>query len=229
MAIVKLGWSGGKDSTCAAVLHLERGDLVKCVCYIPMFDEDIPLITREHFDFIYSAKEKLEKMGGEVYVINGKTYTEYVLTRTRRGKFAGLIYGFPAPMTGMCGFQRDSKTKAVTSFDVGYYEYMSLGIAADETARLSQLNENKRSILVELGVTEAQTYDIIKPLGLLSPHYASHTRDGCALCYNAKKGELEKWLCDYPEARQRLVELQNYCKEHRPDRAPLRGKKWFDI
>lgn len=229
MSIVKLGWSGGKDSTCAAVLHLKRGDQLKCVCYVPMFDKEIPLITREHFDFINSAKVKLEDMGAKVFVITGKTYTDFVLTRATRGKYAGLIYGFPVPITGMCGFQRDSKTKSCRSFDVGYYDYESLGIAADETARLSQLNNHKRSILVENGITEAQTYEIIKPLGLLSPHYATNTRDGCALCPNAKKGELEKWINDYPEARQRLVDLQNYCKEHRPDRPPLRGKKWFDI
>lgn len=229
MAIVKLGWSGGKDSTCAAVLHLERGDLLKCVCYVPMFDEEIPLITREHFDFINSAKEKLESMGGEVYIINGKTYVDYVLTRTRRGKFAGLIYGFPAPMTGMCGFQRDSKTKAVTSFDVGYYEYISLGIAADETARLSQLNENKRSILVELGITEAQTYDIIKPLGLLSPHYASHTRDGCALCYNAKKVSWKNGCVIIPKHVNDFLTFKIIAKNIDPTVPRCVEKKWFDI
>ena len=29
MSIVKVGWSGGKDSTCAVLLHLEKGDKVK--------------------------------------------------------------------------------------------------------------------------------------------------------------------------------------------------------
>lgn len=37
MSIVKVAWSGGKDSTCAVMLHIKRGDKVKVVCYIPMF------------------------------------------------------------------------------------------------------------------------------------------------------------------------------------------------
>lgn len=52
MEIAKLGWSGGKDSTCAVHKHLERGDRLKIVCYVPYFTDDIPLINKEHFDFI---------------------------------------------------------------------------------------------------------------------------------------------------------------------------------
>ncbi len=34
MDIVKIGWSGGKDSTCAVYKHLERGDKLKIVSYL---------------------------------------------------------------------------------------------------------------------------------------------------------------------------------------------------
>ena len=46
---VKVSWSGGKDSTCAVLLHLEAGHKVKVVNYIPMFTEEIPLLLKEHF------------------------------------------------------------------------------------------------------------------------------------------------------------------------------------
>lgn len=44
MAIVKFNWSGGKDSSCALKLHLDCGDYVKAVCYIPMLNDKIPLL-----------------------------------------------------------------------------------------------------------------------------------------------------------------------------------------
>lgn len=43
---VKVSWSGGKDSTCAVLLHLEAGHKVKAVNYTPMFTEEIPLLLR---------------------------------------------------------------------------------------------------------------------------------------------------------------------------------------
>ena len=43
MSVVKIGWSGGKDSTCAIMKHLERGDLVKAVCWIPMLTKEVRL------------------------------------------------------------------------------------------------------------------------------------------------------------------------------------------
>ena len=52
MDIVKVNWSGGKDSTCSALLHIKRGDKVKIVSYIPMFTDEIPLILKDHYNFI---------------------------------------------------------------------------------------------------------------------------------------------------------------------------------
>lgn len=42
--VVKVSWSGGKDSTCALDLHLERGDKVIAVNYTPMLTDTIPLL-----------------------------------------------------------------------------------------------------------------------------------------------------------------------------------------
>ena len=46
MSVVKIGWSGGKDSTRAVMAHIQRGDKVKAVCYVPMFTKEIPLISK---------------------------------------------------------------------------------------------------------------------------------------------------------------------------------------
>lgn len=49
--VVKVSWSGGKDSTCAVLIHLALGHTVKAVNYTPMFTEDIPLLLKDHYEF----------------------------------------------------------------------------------------------------------------------------------------------------------------------------------
>ena len=227
MAIVKVGWSGGKDSTCAVLLHLEQGDKVKAVCYVPMFTKDIPLITKTHYEFIISTADRLRKMGAEVYIVSGLTYWEYVTKITTRGKYKGKMRGFPCIIAGKCGFQRDSKVKAVSNYDVGDYDYLDIGIAYDEVKRHPQLTNEKRSILVEKQFTEDMARKICIEANMYSPHYDSSKRDGCVLCPNAKRKERLQWFNDYPNAYDLVLELQEKVKEQYPNRQPLRRYKWF--
>lgn len=46
MNVVKINWSGGKDSTASVILHINEGDKCIVVCYIPMLTIDIPLIAK---------------------------------------------------------------------------------------------------------------------------------------------------------------------------------------
>jgi hypothetical protein len=232
MAVVKIGWSGGKDSTCAVMAHIERGDKVKAVCYIPMFTKEIPLISKKHYDFIMETAAYFKALGAQIYFADGGlTYYEYVTHIAKRGKYKGQIFGFPIVGRGMCGFKRDGKLKALSLCDVGYYDYEGVGIAYDETRRHGQLNENLRSILVEEKITEDDATKYCKENDLYSPHYSctgkKKMRDGCALCYNASDQERQEWFADYPEAIPLVIELQNIVKEHRPDRPPLRRYKYF--
>ena len=232
MNIVKIGWSGGKDSTCAVMKHIERGDKVKAVCYVPMFTKDIPLITKKHYEFIQNTANYFRSLGAEVYFADGGvTYWEYVTHVAIKGKYKGKIFGFPCVNRGQCGFKRDGKLRACDGCDVGEYDYLSVGIAADETKRHNQLTEYKRSILCELGITEDQATSFCKERNLYSPHYEhkgkKKRRDGCALCCNASEEERQEWFNDYPEAIPLVIELQNIVKEKRPDRPPLRDYKYF--
>lgn len=233
MDIVKIGWSGGKDSTCAVMAHIERGDKVKAVCYIPMFTKEIPLITKKHYDFIVNTADYFRSLGAEVYFAkDGVTYYEYVTHIATKGKYKGKIFGFPCVNRGQCGFKRDGKLRACNSCNVGNYDYESIGIAYDEVARHNQLTDFKRSILCEQKITEQEATDYCKENGLYSPHYEKrkkkkNRRDGCALCCNATEEERQEWFEDYPEAIPLLIELQNIVKEQRPERAPLRGYKYF--
>lgn len=233
MSIVKVGWGGGKDSTCAVMKHIECGDEVKAVCYIPMFTKDIPLITKKHYEFIKKTADYFRSLGAEVFFADGGvTYYEYVTHVAKRGKFKGQIFGFPIVGVGMCGFKRDGKLRALALCDVGGYDYEGVGVAYDEVKRHKQLNEHLRSILCELEITEQGATDFCKERGLYSPHYNKRKkkkgrRDGCALCCNASEEERQEWFNDYPEAIPLVIELQDIVKEKRPDRPPLRGYKYF--
>lgn len=128
---------------------------------------------------------------------------------------------------GMCSFKRDSKVYALNAVEVGGYDYEDIGIAADETERLGQLSKTKRSILAERGIANADAFVLCREKNALSPHYETATRDGCVLCGNAKSKEVASWLLDYPQAREKLLELQAFCMRVRPDRYPLRGKQLY--
>lgn len=82
---VKVSWSGGKDSTCAVLLHLEMGHKVKAVNYTPMFTEEIPLLLKEHYEFIQNTAERFRDMGEEVYIVTGMTYYDFVLRKKTKG------------------------------------------------------------------------------------------------------------------------------------------------
>ena len=233
MAIVKIGWSGGKDSTRAVMEHIKRGDRAKVVCYVPMFTKEIPLITKKHYEFIRKTAEYFKSLGAEFFWADGGlTYYEYVTHIAKSGKYKGRIFGFPCVKRGQCGFKRDGKLRAWDNCDVGYYDYVSIGIAYDEVARHNQLTEAKRSILCELKITEQEATDYCKENNLYSPHYdkkkkRKNRRDGCALCCNATEEGRQVWYHDYPEAIPILIDLQNIVKEKRPDRPPLRDYKYF--
>ena len=227
--IVKVNWSGGKDSTAAALLHLERGHDVSMVCYVPMFDDEIPLITKRHFEFILDAKARFEAMGALVLLVHGLTYCGYVLHVSQKGKFKGQIFGFPWYGRGQCGFKRDSKLKALAFADsvIGSYDYEDVGIAYDEPERFGVLSPSKRSILVENKYTEPDCVLLTISRNLYSPHYQDNRRDGCVLCCNSSPEERASWLADYPQAKDRLLFLERVVKEERPDRPPLRNYKYF--
>lgn len=227
MAIVKVCWSGGKDSTCAVLKHIENGDTVKVVCYVPMFTEDIPLIGKAHYLFILNTAKTFRSMGAEVYLVHGTTYCEQVRRRSTRGKYKGRVFGFPGFKRGQCHFKRDSKLKALAGVDVGAYDYEDVGIAADETDRHAQLRGSIRSILCEQNITEKEAKDFCSAHGVLSPHYADRTRDGCALCPHASEKERSQWFQDFPEAVPLLIDLQKFVQKERPENTPLRGYRWF--
>lgn len=225
---VKVSWSGGKDSTAALLLHLHAGHKVKAVCYVPMFDDQIPLIEKAHYEFIVQTADRFRQMGADVQLVSGMTYFDFVTHVITRGKNKGKIMGFPPYITGMCSFRVYSKHKALNNAQLGTFDYEDIGIAFDEKKRHGQLTASKRSILVERQVTESDAYWICLEEGMLSPTYKQgNKRDGCALCPHAPQARRERWFSDYPAVLPKLAYLQQVVQEQRPEHPPLRGGLYF--
>lgn len=227
MDTVKISWSGGKDSTAATLLHLYRGDKCKVVCYVPLFDADTPLIRKQHYEHIMKTADLFRSRGAEVWVVHGQTYVDHFYRRSTRGKYKGRMFCWPCFIRGACGFKRDSKEKALNSINVGNYDYQDIGIAADEVDRHGQLNNEKRSILVEMGYTEKDAKILCKEKGCLSPIYETTGRDGCALCPHAKESERLQWMQEYPQVGPVILEMQRVAAIERPGMFPLRKHQNF--
>lgn len=227
MEIVKISWSGGKDSTAATLLHLWAEHECKIVNYIPYFMPGIPLIRKAHYDFIMCTAEKFKIWGAELFMVQGISYYDWFYHRALKGKYKGKIFGFPCFLANRCGFSRDSKVKSLSSLDVGPFDYQDIGIAYDELKRQKQLNENKRSILVESKMTEKDALILCAINGFLSPIYVNGWRDGCALCPHASESERNEWLEEYPQVIPILKQMQEDYKKEKPGMYPLRGYKWF--
>lgn len=227
MDTVKISWSGGKDSTAAVILHLRRSDHCKVVCYVPFFDSDTPLIRKDHYAHILKTADLFRKQGAQVWIVHGQTYVDYFYRRSSRGKYKGRMFCWPCIIRGACGFKRDSKEKALNQLDVGAYDYQDIGIAVDEKDRQAQLDNTKRSILVEMGLTEEDARKLCEDVGALSPIYNTTTRDGCALCPHAKAPEREQWLSENPHVVPIILEMQRIAAIERPGQFPLRSHKNF--
>lgn len=207
MSIVKLCWSGGKDSTASIILHKRNSDYIKAVYYIPMLTDEIPLITKRHYNFILDAVEFLKSENTIFYRANGITYYDHVHTIKTRGQYKGTARGIALGF-GFCGFRDRSKRYALDNINIGDFDYTDIGIAVDETRRLSQLSYEKRSILADEGYSEKKAKELCRAYGLLSPVYESGNRDGCVICPNANDQRLKEWAQDYPQGKQILLEIE---------------------
>ncbi len=228
MSTVKISWSGGKDSTASVILHSQSGDICKIVYYIPMLTDCIPLIRKAHYDFIQAAVDRFTGFGMPCYQAHGMTYWDHVNRFLTKGPRKGQIMGYGLGY-GFCLFRDYSKRRALNGVNVGYFDYLDIGIAADECSRYGQLTKEKRSILVERHVTEARAKEICIEHGLLSPIYKDVGRDGCVICPNAGPPVIQQWARDYPQGVEILKHI-----EHIADTYATKGKiyrdgtKWSD-
>lgn len=189
-------WSGGKDSTASIVLehmHRERLDIPpsKIVMAEVMFDNARGITGEypDHMEWVYTkAKPLLESWGHEVVIKRSeKDYISlfrHVVQNSKKAERNGKKSGFP--LGGHCVINGRCKMETIRAINRENEGAVHIvGIAADEKKRLARLNDKKISLLDMFGVTEEETYDIIKPFGLLSPSYAHTRRGGVLVLYES--------------------------------------------
>lgn len=177
-----------------------------------MFDDTLSAELPEHEDWIYNvAIPRLEK-DWEVktkIVKADKTYCGYFYQKYKKGNRAGQIHGFPMLLGSWCNniLKIDPIKKYKNS--VGKSSEI-IGIAVDEPNRMKSKRNSPDTILplVKCGVTQAQSFEIAKGAGLLSPAYnKGRTRLGCWFCHNQRIDALRRLRKEYPELWDRLLQL----------------------
>lgn len=205
--------SFGKDSLATILLAKEHNEPLDEIVYCEvMFDKEISAELPEHRDFIYNtAIPMLKSWGYNVVVLHAsKTYIDIFYRKKKKGKFAGLIYGFPPVMR--CCINGELKIPPIKAYwkkqgeDVTQY----VGIAVDEPVRLDRIIKlgNQMSLLEKYGYTEEMAKEKCKEYGLLSPIYGFSNRGGCWFCQNQSLAQLKKLRHMHPEYWNTLLEMQ---------------------
>ena len=105
------------------------------------------------------------------------------------------IYGFPV----RCGAWCNSRLKVSALKKAQKNVVVYIGIASDEPERFHNLNNKKRSPLVEAGWTEEMCRKWCADNDLLSPIYTTATRGGCWFCINQSVDQLRLLRKNHPD------------------------------
>jgi 3'-phosphoadenosine 5'-phosphosulfate sulfotransferase (PAPS reductase)/FAD synthetase len=205
--------SGGKDSLAQILLIMESG--IPC-------DEVVFYDTGMEFKAIYNIFEKLEPMvksqGMKLTVLQPKNpflydMLERPVESKQKGKHSG--YGWCG---GVCRWGTKCKTQALDQYAAGAVQY--IGIAADEQQRRGELTGNKRSLLIENKITEAECLDFCRRRGWnwnektpatesgLIDLYDILDRVSCWCCANKNQRELRNIWRFLPQYWEQLKEIQ---------------------
>ena len=209
-----VGLSGGKDSMATCIMLHRLGIPFSTVTAEVWWKDGITGENPYHHEWLHEkAIPMLQSWGVQCDLVRSKiTAYEYMTTPIKKSNHQeriGKLRGFP--LCGRCGIQRDCKVRPCDK----YYRQQTTdynvitGIAKDETERLlSNVNNNRISILELLGIREVETFEICASEELLSPIYTFTDRNGCWFCPNQKIQELELLYREFPEYWEELMEVQ---------------------
>ena len=199
--------SYGKDSLAnLEIIHQNGLPLTHIVTADIMATPELPAYLPELAEFRERLDKEIEARYGipVTHIKAEKSFVElFYRELTERSKYTG-IYGWPPVFGHWC--MKWLKLEPIQKYFEGrdYVEW--IGIAADETARHGQLNERKRSALVEFGVTEAGAMEICRGLGWVSPTYLHSGRDGCWFCPCQGVDQLRRLYNEFPEYWQMMMD-----------------------
>lgn len=227
-----VSWSGGKDSTATIILMHENKIPIKKIIYIRMmWDETIPATMPEINSFVDRTSEVFRSWGYPVDIIpsmrTAVSQMERVFHKSHEPDKNGKKYGLYAFLRRRCTMtSRKTDTIKKNTPKDGFH---MIGYWADELDRIHRLGGERQSIMVTMGITEAETFDICRKYNMLSPLYElGLARDGCWFCPNAAKAErqyvrevhphlfelITKTIEDFEHPLPRLFPLNNYVQDY---------------
>ncbi len=210
-------YSGGKDSGATLAVMLEKGIKPDIALFSEvMFDNErgISGEAPEHIEWInHVAKPLIESWGIKFVTVRSKEdyitlFHKKIIRSKEHPERVGKLWGFP--LAKGCYLKRDCKIRPMNRYLKSVSEPFTqwLGIAADEPQRFGTLGGgNKRSILTEKNITEAEAFDIAEKYGLLSPIYDKKTRGGCWFCPNSSISDFAQLKITHPELWRELAKL----------------------
>lgn len=211
-----VNWSGGKDSTATILLMHENGVPIKeIVYYRMMFNEELTATLPVMTNFVDNGKKFWETLGYKVTILYSKPATEKsnkVYFKAKDSDKNGNMYGITRFARGHCKFEDEKERLGKLVSNDGM---QMIGYRADETERHKKLGGKKQSIMVALGITEKDTFDICRKYNMLSPLYdLGFKRDGCWFCPNCAKKERKYLKENHPELVKMIYDLCEYSYTH---------------
>ena len=205
-----LSLSYGKDSlACLGAIEKLGWPLDRIVHAEVWATDTIPADLPQMVEFKEKAdKIILERWGIEVEHVRYKySYEEYFYQIGARGKYKGIIHGFPMTQKRAAWCNKRLKIEVLQKYKKTGIWY--LGIAADEPNRFGDLCETRKSPLIEVGWTERDCWEWDEKHGLLSPTYTAATRGGCWFCHNQSVGQLRLLRKNCPELWALMLKWDN--------------------
>lgn len=192
--------SYGKDSLAQLeVIHKNQLPLTDIVTADIWATTTIPAYLPELVEFRERLDREIQKRYGipVTHVRSEKTFVDlFYRQRSERSKYTG-VYGWPPIFGHWC--MKWLKQEPIHKYFSGLDCVEWIGIAADEIDRHGQLNDRKRSALVEYGITEAQAMEICNGLNWVSPTYLRSGRDGCWFCPCQGTNQLRRLYNEFPD------------------------------
>lgn len=199
--------SYGKDSLAQLEIIYSHGlPLTDIVTADVMATPTIPAYLPELVEFRERMDSEIKKRYGiqVTHVRSDLTFVDLFYRKlTERSKYTG-IYGWPPMFGHWC--MTHLKKKPIQQYFHGIDCVEWIGIAVDEPERHAQLNERKRSALVEYGITESAAMGICKNLNWVSPTYLHAGRDGCWFCPCQGVASLRRLYNEFPEYWEMMMD-----------------------
>lgn len=225
---ITVSFSGGKDSTAMLLHMIELGEHIDEVINI-----DTGMEFPAMYDHIDKVRQIVESHGIKYTTLRGEhTYEYYLLEIPIKSEKYGDHYGYGWTSVNCRWCTQLLKLKPLSDHQKELKEKYNIiqciGLACDETKRLSRTNntnKNHRHPLVEWGWSESDALEYCRSLGFdWGGLYDLFNRVSCWCCPLASISELRKLWKHYPDLWKQLEEWETMMR--RPDTGK-RGAYWF--